>query len=151
MFRTLFFLFSLLACWAPASVLAEPESAQGESTPPADTAGSQAEEAAPTLAKPPVLLEEVPAELPADTVFPAPELAVELDLVVDKDGSIREASVAQGVGEPFDSAALAAAKQFKFEPAMLSNGEPTPVRVRFRMLLTEPPPPPPQPIFRRRP
>ena len=59
---------------------------------PADTVGSQAEEAAPTLAKPPVLLEEVPAE----TTVPAPELAVELDLVVDKDGSIREASVAQG-------------------------------------------------------
>ncbi|MEC9466391.1 MAG: TonB family protein, partial [Myxococcota bacterium] len=144
--RTLIPLLFVLVSWAPLSVHAEPEAPETESADSAAAVDSEAKQAPVTLAKPPVLLEEVPAELPGDTVFPGPEVAVELDLVVARDGSIREAAIAQGAGEPFDSAALAAAKRFKFEPAMLSNGEPTPVRVRFRMLIKEPPPPPTPPV-----
>jgi TonB family protein len=97
-------------------------------------------EPAPTLASPPKLLRLVPAALPQDTAFPADEVQVLLSIQVEADGRVSSVSVKQGAGEPFDAAALAAARQFVFQPALLSTGEPVPVNVSFRMRIRRPPP-----------
>lgn len=98
--------------------------------------------AAPFLAAPPELIELVPAEVPAETVFPDEDVIVVLVLEVDETGSVREVALEQGFGAPFDEAATAAARQFEFAPGILNTGEAVPVTVTFRMLI---PPPPPQP------
>ncbi len=97
----------------------------------------------PELASPPELLELVPADLPADTAFPAPEVQVLLEIDVDAAGRVEEVRVAEGAGEPFDEAARAAARRFRFSPARLTSGEAVPVTITFRMRLQAPPPPPP--------
>ncbi|HVP67050.1 MAG TPA: TonB-dependent receptor [Anaeromyxobacteraceae bacterium] len=101
---------------------------------------------APTLSSPPRLKEIVPAELPPGTPFPAPEVGVVLSLDVGADGRVEKASVESGAGEPFDSAALAAARRFEFEPGRLSTGEAVPVAITFRMRIQAPPPPAPKPF-----
>lgn len=102
--------------------------------------------AEPTLATPPRLKQLVPAEIPPGTSFPAPEVVVVLSLDVGADGKVEKASVESGAGEPFDAAALAAARRFDFEPGRLDTGEAVPVTVSFRMRIQAPPPPAPQPV-----
>jgi len=101
-----------------------------------------AQDAAPELEKPPKLIEMVPADIPAGTDFPTPEIQVLLELEVDETGRVLEVRAIEGVGEPFDTAALQAAKKFSFEPAMLSTGEPVPVTINFLMRITKPAPVP---------
>ena len=105
----------------------------------------------PTLASPPVLKLLVPAVVPPGTVFPSPEVVVLLAIDVAVTGLIDGVRVEQGAGEPFDSAAATAARQFVFEPGRLITGEPVPVTVSFRMRLSPPPSPeapapPPAPV-----
>ena len=100
----------------------------------------------PSLASPPRLKELVAAEVPPGTVFPGPEVTVVLSLDVAADGRVEKASVESGSGEPFDSAALAAARGFSFEPGRLATGEAVPVTVTFRMRIQAPPPAAPQPF-----
>jgi len=100
----------------------------------------------PTLATPPRLKELVPADVPAGTEFPTPEVVVVLSLDVSAEGKVDKASVESGAGEPFDAAALAAARRFEFEPGRLSTGEPVPVTVTFRLRIQEPSAPPPAPV-----
>ena len=59
------------------------------------------------------------------------EVDVELDIVVGKNGLVTEVSVARSGGEAFDQAALAAARQFVFEPAR-KDWEPIAARIRYR-------------------
>ncbi len=99
----------------------------------------------PTLAAPPKLKELVPADVPRGTKFPSPEVVVVLSLEVTADGKVDRASIETGAGEPFDSAALSAARRFDFEPGRLSTGEPVPVTVTFRLRIQEPAAPPPAP------
>jgi TonB family protein len=111
-------------------------------------------EDAPVLATPPRLKELVPAELPPGTAFPSPEVVVLLSIDVSADGAVEGVRVDQGAGEPFDSAAVAAARRFAFEPGRLDTGEPVPVTIAFRMRIAAPPPPaaeaaaepPPRPV-----
>lgn len=60
-----------------------------------------------------------------------------LELVIERDGSVRSAQVAFGL-EPFARAALAAARAFRFEPAR-REGQPVPARIRFEVEYTPPP------------
>jgi len=99
----------------------------------------------PQLARAPQLKQLVPAEVPQGTRFPSPEVQVVLDIEVDEQGRTGPVTLVQGAGEPFDSAALAAARRFEWEPAVLTNGERVPVPVSFQMRIQEPPPPPPPP------
>lgn len=88
-------------------------------------------EAAKPLITPPKLIRFVEAAHPeADGEEPT-EAVVELDIVVGKDGLVTEVSVARSGGEAFDEAALAAARQFVFEPAR-KDWEPIAARVRYR-------------------
>jgi TonB family protein len=100
----------------------------------------------PGLASPPRLLELVQAELPDGTEFPAPEVEVLLELDVDARGAVEAVRVLAGAGEPFDQAAREAASRFRFEPALLTTGEPVPVTITFRMRLSAPPPPAAEPL-----
>jgi TonB family protein len=72
-----------------------------------------------------------------DAVFPPGhehdrELVVHVVLVVGLDGTVQDASIEQGAGEPIDSAALAAARAFLFTPARDAQG---PRRARVRALV----------------
>jgi TonB family protein len=83
------------------------------------------------LITPPKLIRFVEAAHPeADDEEPT-EAVVELDIVVGRDGLVTEVSVARSAGEAFDEAALAAARQFVFEPAR-KNWEPIAARIRYR-------------------
>ncbi len=106
-------------------------------------AAAQAPEAGPRLASPPRLREEVRVELPPGTVFPAAEVTVVLSLEVGADGKVEKAAVEQGAGEPFDAAALEAARRMEFEPGRLGGGEAVPVAITFALRIAQPPPPPP--------
>jgi TonB family protein len=135
-----------LLCAAPARAAgATAQQPQAPSPPPADAAGSGgaapgAKE--PVLATPPALRQLVPADLPPGTAFPAPSVDVILAIDVAASGVVEEVRLEQGAGEPFDGAALAAARKFLFEPGRLDTGEPVPVTVSFRFTMTAPPPPP---------
>ncbi len=83
------------------------------------------------LITPPKLIRFVEAPHPeADDEEPT-EAVVELDIVVGRDGLVTEVSVARSAGEGFDEAALAAARQFVFEPAR-KDWEPIAARIRYR-------------------
>jgi TonB family protein len=116
--------------------LTSPALAQQPAAPAAPAAPEE-----PTLAVPPRLKELVPADVPPGTKFPSPEVVVVLSLDVGADGKVEKAAVESGAGEPFDGAALAAARRFEFEPGRLSTGEAVPVTVTFRLRIQEPPPP----------
>ena len=92
------------------------------------------------LITPPKLIRFVEAAYPETEGDEPVEAVVELDIVVGKDGLVTEASVARSAGEGFDAAALAAARQFVFEPAR-KDWEPIAARVRYRYVfeLEEPP------------
>lgn len=99
---------------------------------------------APRLASPPVLRAPPQVEVPPGTTFPAPEVTVVLEIDVSAAGAVEEVRVVGGAGEPFDAAAVAAARRFEFEPARLEDGAPVPVTITFRLQITSPPPPAPE-------
>ncbi len=92
------------------------------------------------LVTPPKLVRFVEAAHPEAEGEEPVEAVVELDIVVGKDGLVTEVSVARSAGESFDEAALAAARQFVFEPAR-ADWEPIASRIRYRYVfeLTAPP------------
>jgi outer membrane receptor protein involved in Fe transport len=82
-----------------------------------------------------------PRVLAAEVVYPAGaagSATVLLELVVDRDGAVSEASLIAG-DEPFASAAVHAASGFRFEPA-LRAGEPVAARIRFELRFAPPEP-----------
>ncbi|MGB5812696.1 MAG: TonB family protein, partial [Polyangiales bacterium] len=85
------------------------------------------------LVIPPELIRFVEATRPeaADEDAEPEKVEVDLLLTIDKNGSVTEASVAKSGGEEFDAAALAAARQFLFEPAR-QDWEPVAARIRYR-------------------
>ena len=62
----------------------------------------------------------------------AHDLQVIVALVVAADGRVAEVEVLEGLGEPFDSAAVGTAKTWSFEPARDARG---PVRARIRAVV----------------
>lgn len=83
---------------------------------------------------PPEPLDEPIAEWPGRHAQ-TNDLLVPVVLVVGADGSVRESSLEAGVGEPFDAAALARARQLRFEPARNEKG---PISARIRLLVRFP-------------
>jgi TonB family protein len=82
----------------------------------------------PVLTKPPVLLEGV-APIYPDAALAAKlgaEVPVQID--IDATGAVTDARVLTPVGNGFDEAAIAAARQYRFEPAEL-DGVPAPITV----------------------
>ncbi len=140
---------STLALLALGLALALASTAQAQATSPSpspsptSTPTSPPDAAEPVLATPPVLRELIPADLPPGTAFPAPSVEVLLGIDVDAAGAVEAVRVEQGAGEPFDGAALAAARRFRFEPGRLTTGEPVPVTITFKLTISAPPPPAP--------
>ncbi|MFZ5892854.1 MAG: TonB-dependent receptor domain-containing protein [Myxococcota bacterium] len=108
-------------------------------------AQNDANPAAPVLT-PPRLTAFVPAEAAANGA-PEQEVHVLLELVVDESGHVGDAKVVTSGGADFDERALAAARQFVFEPAR-RDGTPVSVKIRYDYVFeakpAEPTPTPPE-------
>jgi TonB family protein len=65
------------------------------------------------------------------------DLDIQLVLTIGVDGTVAAVSLTRGVGEPWDAAALAAAKRFRFNPAT-SDGKPIAVTVPFTYSFRKP-------------
>ncbi|HEX4405898.1 MAG TPA: TonB family protein [Polyangia bacterium] len=89
---------------------------------------ARADEAADALTPPRVIhFVEAPRPEGAD----AGVVAVELELTIGVDGALTDAQIAVSAGEAFDAAALAAVRQFIFEPAR-RGARAVPARIRYR-------------------
>jgi len=98
----------------------------------------------PALDKPPRMVHFAPAEPPA-RLAEVGNTDVILTLDVDATGAVTSATVAQSAGEDFDQAALAAARQFVFEPGE-AGGKKVPVRITYRYrFILKPAEPSPEP------
>ena len=102
---------------------------------------------------PPSLKTRVEAPYPPDALKNRVEATVGLELDVDESGNVTAARVVQAAGQGFDEAALAAVKQFKFEPAK-QGGAPVRSTIQLAYEFHLPPaapkpvpaPPPPVPV-----
>jgi TonB family protein len=112
------------------STLAQPVPTTG--VPPSESTPSGARP--PEALVPPKLRKDVRPEYPAAALEQEIAASVLLELDVDVTGAVVRASVAEGSQSPglgFEEAALAAAKQLEFEPA-LEGGKPVSVTITFR-------------------
>src|SRR4051812_15107478 len=107
------------------------------------SASARAQEAAPVL-QPPRLTTFVEAQYPAEAQESHLQGSVELEILVDGDGSVGDVKVVGPAGHGFDEAAMAAARAFVFEPARRGD-EVVPARIRYRYVFELKPPPVPEP------
>jgi TonB family protein len=126
-----------IACF-PTDATAAADPAAGQPEPNAAPAPAPA----PALSKPPRLLQFVEATPPA-SLEEKKRADVVLTIDIDDKGKVTSVDVAQSAGAEFDAAAVAAAKQFVFEPGE-ADGKPVPVRItysyHFVLKPAEPPP-----------
>lgn len=87
--------------------------------------------AKPTLTKPPKLVTFVEATYPPAEKAAGKTASVTLRITIAKDGKVTDAVVAESAGQAFDEAAVAAVRQFVFEPAEV-NGAPSAIRILYR-------------------
>jgi TonB family protein len=90
--------------------------------------------AAPTIV-PPKIVTFVQADFPPSEVAAGKGATVLLQIAIDAAGKVAGVSVLQSATPAFDAAALAAAKQFVFEPATV-GGRPIPVKITYRVAFT---------------
>jgi TonB family protein len=99
----------------------------------APDAGTPAPDAgAPTgvLTKAPVLKRQVEAQYPAEALAQQLEGTVVMLIDISEAGAVTDVQVTQPAGHGFDEAAVAAVRQFEFEPAEVDN-VPAPVRIEY--------------------
>ena len=85
----------------------------------------------PAVTKAPKLSKFVPAEYPKDKHDAGVTASVLLSIEIDAEGKVGEVEVVSSGGADFDAAAVAAVKQFLFEPAEIDN-QPAPVKITYR-------------------
>ncbi|HKU42991.1 MAG TPA: TonB-dependent receptor [Polyangiales bacterium] len=116
--------------------------------PAAVYAQAEAPSAPAPVIKPPSLKQFVEAVYPPQALEQGLSARVEIELVIGVDGRVSDAKVKTPVGNGFDEAALAAARQLTFEPAT-RDGQPVAARVTFPYVFEwkapEPPPEPAEP------
>ncbi len=102
--------------------------------------------AAPVLTKPPVLIQSVAPDYPPAALAAGKTADVTVRIAIDADGLVTDVTVVAPVGDGFDAAAIAAAKQYLFEPAEF-DGAPGPITVEtvIHFVIDQAPPPPPPP------
>jgi iron complex outermembrane receptor protein len=93
----------------------------------------------PSPVQPPKLVRSVQAEYPEEARRAALSGTVRLQLVIGIDGAVSEAYVLRRAGHGFDESALRAARQLRFEPALL-DGRPAAVRIEYEIAFTLPAP-----------
>jgi TonB family protein len=104
--------FTLAVCGLPTAVLGQAEG--------------------PTVTKAPKLVKFVPAVYPKDKHDANITASVELSIEIGDDGIVGDVTVVKSAPTPdFDMAAVAAAKQFVFEPAEI-DGQRAPVKITYR-------------------
>jgi TonB family protein len=85
----------------------------------------------PQVTKAPKLVKFVPAEYPKDKHDAGITSSVVLSIEIDAEGKVGGVDVVSSGGPDFDAAAVAAVKQFLFEPAEIDN-QPAPVKITYR-------------------
>lgn len=84
-----------------------------------------------TVTKPPKLTKFVPAVYPPDKHAAGVQASVVLSVEIDETGKVGAVEVVQPAAPDFDAAAVAAVKQFEFEPAEI-DGVPAPVKITYK-------------------
>jgi TonB family protein len=84
---------------------------------------------------PPKLVKFVEAEFPPSELAAEKSATVTLQIAIRDTGDVAAVAVSGSAGPAFDAAAVAAAKQFVFEPATV-NGKAIPVRITYRYEFT---------------
>ena len=101
----------------------------GSSAPVGENVTGDAVEAIPDLSVPKVIHQVLPT-WPADVPIDGTEVTVGLRLVVSIEGTVETVEVIRSGGESFDREAILAAKQLRFEPAIV-EGEPIAQAIEF--------------------
>jgi TonB family protein len=91
---------------------------------------------------PPEVVTRVDATYPEAALAARKEATVALQVTVGADGAVNDVTVVESAGEPFDGAAIAAARQWQFKPARRGD-EPVASRIRIPFRFALPPPSPP--------
>ena len=135
-------LCAALASLTPASTVFAQEAGLGDD-------GEDEEPSQPVLVPPELETPSEPdiSDEALEALAPDEERLVVLVVTIAADGTVSEATMQQGAGEPFDAAAIEAAQRLVFRPAT-RDGEPVPARVRYRYRFRRPEPPPPPPPAR---
>jgi TonB family protein len=84
---------------------------------------------------PPKLTTFVQADFPPSEVAAGHGATVVLQIAIDAAGKVAGVSVIESAGPAFDAAAVGAARQFVFEPAVV-DGKPIPVKITYRYAFT---------------
>jgi TonB family protein len=84
---------------------------------------------------PPKLVHFVEAEFPPSEVAAGKGATVVLQIAISATGSVADVKVLETAGPAFDIAALGAARQFVFEPALV-DGKPIPVKITYKYVFT---------------
>ena len=92
--------------------------------------------------QPPSLVRFIEAPYPEAEKETGGARTVVLQIAISVEGKVTEAAILESGGATFDEAALAAVRQFEFEPAKV-NEVPTAVKVTYRYSFAAPEPPPP--------
>jgi TonB family protein len=83
----------------------------------------------------PKLTTFVQAEFPPSEIAAGRGATVVLQIAIDTTGKVAGVGVLESAGPAFDAAAVGAAKQFVFEPAIV-DGKPIPVKITYRYAFT---------------
>ncbi len=112
---------------------------------PRDAGVPEAAASAPAgvLTKPPALIRQVEAVYPPEAAAQQLEGTVVMWVDISETGAVSNVEVSQPAGHGFDEAAVAAVRQFQFEPAEVDD-VPTPVRIEYAYQFVFRPPPPPE-------
>ncbi|MFL5346273.1 MAG: TonB-dependent receptor domain-containing protein [Hyalangium sp.] len=128
-------LASVLCLLAATGALAQ---APDAGTPPADAGPPQG-----VLTQAPVLKRQVEAQYPPEVLAQQLEGTVVMNIDISETGAVTDVQVTRPAGHGFDEAAVAAVRQFEFEPAEVDN-VPAPVRIEYAYQFVWRAPPPPE-------
>lgn len=122
---------------AQRAVVRPPPSADDSSS-----AGAETRDEPEAPPRPPELLQFVQADYPPEALEEGLEAEVLLRIVLDEVGDVVDVEVVEGAGRGFDEAAVAAVRQFRFQPASV-GGQDVGARIlyRYRFELTPEPEP----------
>lgn len=127
----------LLCVLVPALSRAQTAPPPGAADPPA-TQPSSVEPRLPKGFSPPRLLERIEPRFPEQARAEGAAGAVLVQIVIERDGTVREAAVARGAGHGFDEAALEAAHRLRFAPAT-QDGVPISVQLNYEIRFQQTP------------
>ncbi|MDY7232214.1 TonB-dependent receptor domain-containing protein [Hyalangium rubrum] len=117
--------------------------AVAQEAPDAGTPSPDAGAPAGVLTKAPVLKRQVEAQYPPEALAQQLEGTVVMFIDISEAGAVTDVQVTQSAGPGFDEAAVAAVRQFEFEPAEV-DGVPAPVRIEYAYQFVWRAPPPPE-------